>query len=177
VRAHSCWIAVQVWLLLRKTNPSSRRRGDLNFKRINGLRTNKYLVIGPAGLGTKNDCAGEGQQQFTGPPVEDSWRFGGTSVDLYLITRRWILEMERQMLRWLLMINGTWNWRKQSLPTHSYYQYFRGHRSILGLAIITAYTHGCRTRRFNSANTKTHHQNAVSISRSLPSAQCVNVGF
>jgi hypothetical protein len=27
----------------------------------------KNMVMSPAGLGTKNDCSGEGQKQFTGP--------------------------------------------------------------------------------------------------------------
>jgi hypothetical protein len=41
-------IAVQqMWLLLIKTNLSSRRRGDPISKHIKGLGMNKYLVMGP----------------------------------------------------------------------------------------------------------------------------------
>jgi hypothetical protein len=36
-----------MWRLLRKTNPSSRRKGGPISNRINGLRTNKNLVMGP----------------------------------------------------------------------------------------------------------------------------------
>jgi hypothetical protein len=35
------------WRLLRKTTPSSRRRGGPIYKHINGLRANKNLVVGP----------------------------------------------------------------------------------------------------------------------------------
>jgi hypothetical protein len=48
VQVQSCWIMLQqMWRILRKTNPSSRRKGDPIFKHINGLRTNENLVMGP----------------------------------------------------------------------------------------------------------------------------------
>jgi hypothetical protein len=50
VRVHSCQITVQqMWRLLRKTNPSSRRRGSTISKHINGLEPNKNLVMSPDG--------------------------------------------------------------------------------------------------------------------------------
>jgi hypothetical protein len=39
----------QMWGLLRKPNPSSRRRGGPMSKHINGVGTNKNLVLGPDG--------------------------------------------------------------------------------------------------------------------------------
>jgi hypothetical protein len=48
VRVHLWWITVpQMWRLLRKTNLSSRRRGDP--RHINGIGTNKNLIMGPDG--------------------------------------------------------------------------------------------------------------------------------
>jgi hypothetical protein len=49
--------------LLRKTNPSSHRRGDLVSKHMKNVGTNINYVMDPE---TKNDCAGEDQQQFIG---------------------------------------------------------------------------------------------------------------
>jgi hypothetical protein len=55
----------QIWLLLRKTNPSSRRgRGPIS-KHVSGLGTNKVWSWVPTGPETKNDCAGEGQEQIS----------------------------------------------------------------------------------------------------------------
>jgi hypothetical protein len=50
----------QMWHLLSRINSSSRRRGDPISKLINGLATNKNLVMGPVGPETTNYCAGEG---------------------------------------------------------------------------------------------------------------------
>jgi hypothetical protein len=47
----------------QKDNPSSSRRGDPIIEHINGLGLNVNSVMGPE---TKNGCAGEGQQPFTG---------------------------------------------------------------------------------------------------------------
>jgi hypothetical protein len=61
-----------MWLLPRKFSPSSRRKGDPISKHINTLAKNKILVMGPE---TKNDCAGESQQQLTGPGPSSSENF------------------------------------------------------------------------------------------------------
>jgi hypothetical protein len=65
------WVRVQspqqMWHLLSKTNPSSSRSKGPISKHIHSLGTNTNLVVGPNGPEAKNDCAGEGQQQFTGP--------------------------------------------------------------------------------------------------------------
>jgi hypothetical protein len=67
VRLHSCEFTVQQMCHpLRKTNPSSRRKGYPISKHINGLGTNINLFMGLTGPETKNDCAGEDQQQFIG---------------------------------------------------------------------------------------------------------------
>jgi hypothetical protein len=41
--------AQQMWLLLKKFNPSSRRRDGPISRHINGLGTNKNMVVGPDG--------------------------------------------------------------------------------------------------------------------------------
>jgi hypothetical protein len=49
-RGNSVFSTVQqMWRLLRKTNPSSRRSGDPISKHINGLGKKKNLVMGPGG--------------------------------------------------------------------------------------------------------------------------------
>jgi hypothetical protein len=63
-----------MWRTLRKTNPSSRRRGDPTSKHINGLGTNKNLVMCPG-------CAGEDHQQFTGPDWYESVTIFIWSID------------------------------------------------------------------------------------------------
>jgi hypothetical protein len=50
-----------MWRLLRKTNPSCRRRTH--------FQTHKRIASGSE---TKNDCVGEGQQQFTGLDMQSS---------------------------------------------------------------------------------------------------------
>jgi hypothetical protein len=49
--------------------PTLRRGGPIS-KHINDLGTNKNMVMGPD---TKNDCAGEGHQQFTAMLCSGPW--------------------------------------------------------------------------------------------------------
>jgi hypothetical protein len=50
VRVYQCWITVlQMWGLVRKTNPSFRWREGPIFKHINGLGTKENLVMSPDG--------------------------------------------------------------------------------------------------------------------------------
>jgi hypothetical protein len=54
------------WRLRRKKRPSSHQRGDPTPKQLNGLGTNKNLVIGSDGRPEPmNDCADEDQQRLT----------------------------------------------------------------------------------------------------------------
>jgi hypothetical protein len=56
VQVHSFRITVQqMWLLLRKTNPSFRRKGGPISKHINGLGTETNFVMDPTGA-RKQEC-------------------------------------------------------------------------------------------------------------------------
>jgi hypothetical protein len=51
--------------LLRKTNLSSRRRGDAISERINGLETNRNVFMGLEGARNQERLCWRGQQQIT----------------------------------------------------------------------------------------------------------------
>jgi hypothetical protein len=66
----------------QKDQPLLSSKSDPISQHISGLGTNKNFDMGPDGAWNKNDCAGEGQQQYTGPLW---WKFQTLIIYIFIM--------------------------------------------------------------------------------------------